>query len=59
MTMTNNWSVVTGGLQSYCSKIYLRSNINQMWKTQDLLDNFQSRSFWKTAYVQTVEFPPL
>ena len=46
ITMTKSLSSVKEGLQSYCNKVYSRSNFNTMWilkYSYNLLDNFNSR----------------
>ena len=60
--MTTLFSAVKGELQSYCEKVYSRSNINQMWilenskNPKDLLDKFNSRTFLKLWSIQTFGF---
>ena len=62
ITMTTLFSAVKGELQSYCEKVYSRSNINQMWilenskNPKDLLDKFNSRTFLKLWSIQTFGF---
>ena len=46
--MANILSAVTGGLQSYCDKVYSCSNFNQVWilkYREDLLNSFNSRFY--------------
>ena len=46
INLANILSAVKGGLQSYCNKVYSRSNFNTMWilkYSYNLLDNFNSR----------------
>ena len=43
INMTNSLSAVTGGLQSYCDKVYWHNSFNQMWilrYCKDILDHF-------------------
>jgi hypothetical protein len=52
ITMTIILSVVKDGLQSYLDKTYSRSNIKN---SMELLDNFDSHSFWKMSSTQTLD----
>ena len=62
LLLTKILTVVKEKLQEYCTTIYSRSGVNQMWilkNSKELLDNLKSQDFTKINSIKTYDFSTL
>ena len=60
--LTKVLSEIKSGLQKYCSTVYSRSGINQMWilkNSKELLEHLKSNSFSRVNSIQAFDFSTL